>query len=72
MVLPVQIELVGTNFGDQYVLVGFLYHSFSGHLVMSCNNSLFVELIDFLLAELAKNATMSTTRTYIQCIGAIR
>lgn len=42
-----------------------------GHLVMSCNNSLFMELIDFLLAELERNASMSTTRTYIQCMGAI-
>ncbi|XP_013401957.1 LOW QUALITY PROTEIN: cullin-associated NEDD8-dissociated protein 1-like [Lingula anatina] len=41
------------------------------HLVMSCNNSLFVELIDFLLKALSKNASTSTTRTYIQCIGAI-
>ncbi|XP_077989699.1 cullin-associated NEDD8-dissociated protein 1-like isoform X1 [Glandiceps talaboti] len=42
-----------------------------GHLVVSCNNVLFVELMDNLLGELAKNASVSTTRTYIQCIGAI-
>ncbi|XP_052763076.1 cullin-associated NEDD8-dissociated protein 1-like [Mya arenaria] len=42
-----------------------------GFLVMSCNNTLFVELIDFLLTSLAKNASTSTTRTYIQCVGAI-
>lgn len=42
-----------------------------GHLVMSCNNAVFVELIDFLLTELAKNANISTTRTYIQCLGSI-
>ncbi|KAK2158819.1 hypothetical protein LSH36_163g01004 [Paralvinella palmiformis] len=42
-----------------------------GHLVMSCNSNLFMELIDFLLAELERNASMSTTRTYIQCMGAI-
>lgn len=42
-----------------------------GHLVMSCNNTLFIKLIDFLLDELSKNTTTSTTRTYIQCIAAI-
>lgn len=42
-----------------------------GYLVMSCNNPLFLELIEFLLTELNKNATTSTTRTYIQCIGTI-
>ncbi|XP_050418505.1 cullin-associated NEDD8-dissociated protein 1 [Patella vulgata] len=42
-----------------------------GHLVMSCNNTLFLELIEFLLSELSKNTSTSTTRTYIQCIGAI-
>ncbi|XP_064597809.1 cullin-associated NEDD8-dissociated protein 1-like [Liolophura sinensis] len=42
-----------------------------GHLVMSCNNTLFVELIEFLLSELSKNSSTSTTRTYIQCLGAI-
>ena len=44
----------------------------SGFLVMSCNNTLFLDLIDFLLSELAKNSSTSTTRTYIQCVGAIR
>jgi len=43
----------------------------AGHLVMSCNNAVFVELLDFLLSELAKNASISTTRTYIQCLGGI-
>ncbi|XP_052260170.1 cullin-associated NEDD8-dissociated protein 1-like isoform X7 [Dreissena polymorpha] len=42
-----------------------------GFLVMSCNNALFVELIDFLLSSLGKNSSTSTTRTYIQCVGAI-
>lgn len=42
-----------------------------GHLVMSCNHNLFVKLIDFLLQELSKNTSTSTTRTYIQCIAAI-
>jgi len=42
-----------------------------GHLVMSCSTSLFNELIEFLLTELTKNTSTSTTRTYIQCVGAI-
>jgi cullin-associated NEDD8-dissociated protein 1 len=42
-----------------------------GHLVMSCNNSVFIELVEFLLSELSKNANISTTRTYIQCLGSI-
>ncbi|XP_014662099.1 PREDICTED: cullin-associated NEDD8-dissociated protein 1-like [Priapulus caudatus] len=42
-----------------------------GHLVMSCNNQLFNTLIDFLLGELTQNTNISTTRTYVQCIGAI-
>jgi len=42
-----------------------------GHLVMSCSNSLFMELVDYLLLELNNNANISTTRTYIQCLGAI-
>ena len=43
----------------------------AGHLVLSANGSLFVELMDHLLAELKQNASHSTTRTFIQCIGAI-
>uniref|UniRef100_A0A8B9PXU3 Cullin associated and neddylation dissociated 1 n=1 Tax=Apteryx owenii TaxID=8824 RepID=A0A8B9PXU3_APTOW len=42
-----------------------------GHLVMSCGNIVFVDLIEHLLTELSKNDSMSTTRTYIQCIAAI-
>uniref|UniRef100_A0AAY5EVM6 TATA-binding protein interacting (TIP20) domain-containing protein n=1 Tax=Electrophorus electricus TaxID=8005 RepID=A0AAY5EVM6_ELEEL len=42
-----------------------------GHLVMSCGNLVFVDLIEHLLAELSRNDSMSTTRTYIQCIAAI-
>lgn len=41
------------------------------HLVMSCNNNLFVDLLEFLLTELARNSSTSTTRTYIQCLGGI-
>ena len=44
---------------------------FLGHLVMSCNQATFLELTEFLLTELGKNSSTSTTRTYIQCIGAI-
>ena len=39
--------------------------------MLSANSSLFVELMDHLLAELKLNASHSTTRTFIQCIGAI-
>ncbi|KAJ8321959.1 hypothetical protein KUTeg_000430 [Tegillarca granosa] len=53
-------------------ILGDLLSRFGGYLVMSCNNTLFMELIDFLLTELNKNASTSTTRTYIQCVGAIR
>ena len=42
-----------------------------GHLVMSCGTLVFVDLIEHLLSELARNDNMSTTRTYIQCIAAI-
>lgn len=42
-----------------------------GYLVMSCNNELYQELINFLLAELERNVSTSTTRTYIQAVGAI-
>uniref|UniRef100_A0A3P9A1C0 TATA-binding protein interacting (TIP20) domain-containing protein n=1 Tax=Esox lucius TaxID=8010 RepID=A0A3P9A1C0_ESOLU len=42
-----------------------------GHLVMSCGNLVFVDLIEHLLSELSRNESMSTTRTYIQSIAAI-
>lgn len=42
-----------------------------GHLVMVCSHGLFAELTEHLLAELARNESTSTTRTYIQCIAAI-
>ncbi|XP_067009322.1 cullin-associated NEDD8-dissociated protein 1 [Anabrus simplex] len=41
------------------------------HLVMSCNHQLYAKLINFLLEGLSRNASTSTTRTYIQCIAAI-
>lgn len=42
------------------------------HLVVSCSPQIYARLMDFLIEELAKNTSMSTTRTYIQCIAAIR
>uniref|UniRef100_A0AAQ6A5Z1 TATA-binding protein interacting (TIP20) domain-containing protein n=1 Tax=Amphiprion ocellaris TaxID=80972 RepID=A0AAQ6A5Z1_AMPOC len=42
-----------------------------GHLVMSCGNLVFIDLIEHLLTELGRNDNMSTTRTYIQCTAAI-
>lgn len=42
-----------------------------GYLVLSSSPTLFMVLIDFLVKELKKNSSMSTTRTYIQCLGAI-
>ncbi|XP_045123978.1 cullin-associated NEDD8-dissociated protein 1-like [Portunus trituberculatus] len=41
------------------------------HLVVSCSPQIYARLMDFLIEELAKNSSMSTTRTYIQCIAAI-
>ncbi|KAG8436055.1 hypothetical protein GDO86_007236 [Hymenochirus boettgeri] len=42
-----------------------------GHLVHVCNGNLFTELVEHLLAELQKNASTSTTRTYIQCVATV-
>ena len=41
---------------------------------MSCNNAVFLELINHLLCELAENANISTRHTFVQCVhvGAIR
>ena len=41
-------------------------------LVASCNTVLFSELLDVLLNELKKKQTNSLTKTYIQCLAAIR
>nr|XP_006631060.1 PREDICTED: cullin-associated NEDD8-dissociated protein 2 [Lepisosteus oculatus] len=41
------------------------------HLVPSCSSPVFTQLMDHLLAELTRNASTSTTRTYIQCVAAI-
>ncbi|XP_043934569.1 cullin-associated NEDD8-dissociated protein 1-like [Protopterus annectens] len=40
-------------------------------LVVTCSPTLFGELMEHLLAELKKNESTSTTRTFIQCIAAI-
>ncbi|CAG0913840.1 unnamed protein product [Notodromas monacha] len=42
-----------------------------GHLTINCQSTLYTRLIDFLLDSLHTNASMSTSRTYVQCIGAI-
>lgn len=41
------------------------------HLVTSCSNTIYARLMDYLIDELSKNTSMSTTRTYIQCIASI-
>lgn len=41
------------------------------HLANSCNNVVFTDLMNYLIGQLEKNASLSTTRTYIQCLGAI-
>ena len=40
-------------------------------LSSSCSDAIFHDLINFLLHELEKNASPSSTKTYIQCLGAI-
>uniref|UniRef100_A0A8C8SN09 Cullin associated and neddylation dissociated 2 (putative) n=1 Tax=Pelusios castaneus TaxID=367368 RepID=A0A8C8SN09_9SAUR len=42
-----------------------------GYLVLTCNGNIFSELMEYLLAELKRNESTSTTRTYIQCIAGI-
>ncbi|NXS64618.1 CAND1 protein, partial [Pandion haliaetus] len=42
-----------------------------GHLVLTCSGNIFSELTEHLLAELKKNESASTTRTYIQCVAGI-
>eukprot|EP00076_Gallus_gallus_P044773 XP_025010311.1 cullin-associated NEDD8-dissociated protein 1 isoform X2 [Gallus gallus] len=42
-----------------------------GHLVLTCSGNTFSELTEHLIAELKKNESTSTTRTYIQCIAGI-
>ncbi|NWY72366.1 CAND1 protein, partial [Erithacus rubecula] len=42
-----------------------------GHLVLTCSGNIFSELTEHLLAELKRNESPSTTRTYIQCVAGI-
>ncbi|OXB81577.1 UNVERIFIED_CONTAM: hypothetical protein H355_008425 [Colinus virginianus] len=42
-----------------------------GHLVLTCSGNIFSELTEHLIAELKKNESTSTTRTYIQCVAGI-
>ncbi|NXP60599.1 CAND1 protein, partial [Chloropsis cyanopogon] len=42
-----------------------------GHLVLTCSGNIFSELTEHLLAELKRNQSTSTTRTYIQCVAGI-
>ena len=48
-----------------------MWSSVTGHLVMSANQSIFVELMAHVLDELKTQKDTSNTRTFIQCIGAI-
>lgn len=41
------------------------------HLVLTCSGNIFSELTEHLLAELKRNESTSTTRTYIQCVAGI-
>jgi len=42
-----------------------------GHLVMSCDQTLYIKLINMLMEDLSKSNTTSNTRTYIQALGSI-
>ncbi|CAG0890156.1 unnamed protein product [Darwinula stevensoni] len=42
-----------------------------GHLVISCNAAIYNKLLDHLFEELGKSQASSTTRTHIQCLGAV-
>jgi len=42
-----------------------------GHLVISCDQTLYIKLINMLMEELSKADNLSTTRTYIQALGSI-
>ncbi|MEQ2205427.1 Cullin-associated NEDD8-dissociated protein 1 [Xenoophorus captivus] len=79
-VLPLMTQILHT--GLNHIRTTFLYQPLNaksiyrtimalGHLVMSCGNLVFIDLIEHLLTELGRNDNMSTTRTYIQCTAAI-
>jgi len=42
-----------------------------GHLVLSCDQALYIKLINMLLEELSQSGATSTTRTFIQALGAV-
>merc|ERR1719452_156613 len=42
-----------------------------GHLVMSCDQTLYIKLINMMMEQLGKSGDLSTTRTFIQALGAI-
>jgi len=42
-----------------------------GHLVMSCDQVLYMKLVNMLFDELTKSTSTSSTRTYIQAVGAV-
>jgi len=42
-----------------------------GHLVLSCDQALYIKLINMLLEELSQSSATSTTRTFIQALGAV-
>jgi len=42
-----------------------------GHLVMSCDQTLYIKLINMLMEELSKSNTTNNTRTYIQALGSV-
>jgi len=42
-----------------------------GHLVMSCDQILYIKLISMLMEELSLSSSTSLSRTYIQAVGAV-
>jgi cullin-associated NEDD8-dissociated protein 1 len=42
-----------------------------GYLVSVCSNVLFAKTLDFLIDELRRNESLSTTRTYVAAVGAV-
>jgi len=42
-----------------------------GHFVMSCDQILYMKLVSMLMDELSKSNNSSSTRTYIQAVGAV-
>ena len=42
-----------------------------GHLVISCDQTLYIKLINMMMEHLGKSGDLSTTRTFIQALGAL-